>query len=974
MRDLKELLKKDLKDYKGIPFWSWNDKLDNEELKRQIRQMKESGIGGFFMHARGGLKTEYMGEEWFSATKACIEEAKAQNMNAWCYDENGWPSGFAGMKLLEDSANHVHYITHELKDSFDATALAVYKIENDNIVRIFENSGDVKEYLCIYDKTNSSVVDILNEEVVGKFIDETHKKYYERFKDDFGNAMLGFFTDEPQYYRWDTAYTPVILKAYKDEYNEDVLNTLGALFVDCQQAYELRFKYWRLMNKLFVTAFAKQIYDWCEEHNCKLTGHAVEESGLFLQMWCCAGIMPFYEYEQIPGIDWLGREISTELTPRQVSSVAQQLGKKQVLTETFACTGWDVTPKELKRIAEWQYVNGVNLMAHHLYPYSIRGQRKRDYPTFFSECNPWTVEFKHFNDYFTTLGYMLAESTEPAHVAIIHPMHSAYLTYNREKDYESVKELEDDFRALVEKFGAANILHHYVDELLLEKYGKVCGKKLIMGLCEYDYVVIPKMKGLDSSTANLLKQYIQNGGNIYLEDEKPCFIDGKKAGLEFLKANTIFEAMQNKEFEISHKDTEIRSTYRKSDFGDFLYAVNLSNDKEYSVNFEINKKGARLFDLELREEKPIYYEKGEKGIKIPLIFKPGQSFVIMLDDNSIPGSKAKVNKERVSYDTNMAIVGKTENAFTIDHASISYDNIKFEEKLPIMAISDRLLKERRNGKIFLKYCFDITEIPESIFVETEKMDTSNVWLNGKNVALEKQGRLDKSFVRNDISELVKIGNNEFVFEINYFQSEHINYVLFDCKDATESLMNCLSYDTDIEAIYILGDFNVISKNGFTKGDKNTNIATGDFTITTSKETIDASKIVEQGYPFFAGEMTLEKQINIEDTNCKLQLVGRFALAEVYINDKFVSKLMFDDVCDLSGFANKGRNTLKIKLINSNRNLLGPFHCANDHEPYGVSPNTFDMYGTWVNGKSEQYRDSYSFVKFGVEEIIILGFE
>lgn len=971
MRDLKELLKKDLKDYQGIPFWSWNDKLDNEELKRQIRQMKQAGIGGFFMHARGGLQTEYLGEEWFSAVKACIEEAKAQNLNAWCYDENGWPSGFAGMKLLEDSANHAHYITCERKDSFDETALAVYKLVNDNIVRIFKNSDDIKEYICIYDKTNASVVDILNEEVVKKFIEETHEKYYERFKENFGDAILGFFTDEPQYFRWDTAYTPVILKAFREEYHEDVLDTLGALFVDCSEAYELRFKYWRLMNKLFVTAFAKQIYDWCCEHNCLFTGHAVEESSLSGQMWCCAGIMPFYEYEQIPGIDWLGREISTEMAPRQVSSAAQQLGKKQVLTETFACAGWDVTPKELKRIAEWQYVNGVNLMCHHLYPYSIRGQRKRDYPAFYSECNPWTVEFKHFNDYFTTLGYMLAESNEAAHVAIIHPMHSAYLTYNRQKDYESVKQLEEDFRALIEKFGAANILHHYVDETLLEKYGKVDGNKLIMGLCQYDYVVIPKMQSLDSSTVKLLKEYVQNGGKLYLEGEKPCFVDGKKAELDFLKTNVPFEAMVNEEYEINHKDTEIRSTYRKSDFGDFIYAVNLSKEKEYDLEFKVNAKGAKLFDLEHKKEKPVYFEKEENQIKVPLCFKPGQSFVILLDDHAVSGAGMQTYDKEVIYDTNVRIAAKTENALTIDYARISYDNKSYEEKLPIMAISDRLLKERRNGKVFLKYSFDVTEVPESIFVETERMPVSNVWLNGENVTIDKQGRLDRSFVRTDIKKLVKLGCNEFVFEIDYFQSENVYHVLFDLKDGTESLLNCLSYDTDIEAIYIMGDFHVVSKTGFVKGDKGTSVANGDFTIIKSMESIDASKIVEQGYPFFAGEMTIEKQVFLEDPDCKLKLVGRFALAEVYLNDRFVSKLMFDDGCDLTEYAKAGLNNLKVKLINSNRNLLGPFHCSYDHEPYGVGPGTFDMYGSWVDGKSKQYRDSYSFAKFGIDEFLLL---
>ena len=58
-------LKNPPKKYRPIPFWSWNEKLDAAETRRQIAMMDEAGIGGYFMHARGGLQTEYMGEEWF---------------------------------------------------------------------------------------------------------------------------------------------------------------------------------------------------------------------------------------------------------------------------------------------------------------------------------------------------------------------------------------------------------------------------------------------------------------------------------------------------------------------------------------------------------------------------------------------------------------------------------------------------------------------------------------------------------------------------------------------------------------------------------------------------------------------------------------------------------------------------------------------------------------------------------------------
>ena len=64
------------KKYSPIPFWSWNDELDPKELVDQIEWMHENGIGGFFMHARTGLKTPYLKEKWFECVEACLKKAK----------------------------------------------------------------------------------------------------------------------------------------------------------------------------------------------------------------------------------------------------------------------------------------------------------------------------------------------------------------------------------------------------------------------------------------------------------------------------------------------------------------------------------------------------------------------------------------------------------------------------------------------------------------------------------------------------------------------------------------------------------------------------------------------------------------------------------------------------------------------------------------------------------------------------------
>ena len=199
------------KDYRPIPFWSWNDKLEKNKLIEQIRWMKENGMGGFFMHARSGLQTEYLSEEWMQCIEACVDEAKKLDMKAWIYDENGWPSGFVGGKLLDKEENHDKYILVKAGE-FDENATVSYLMTDNELVRVPHTIQQKEEenYLNLYIHVAVSTVDILNPEVVDQFINLTHEKYKERYGEKFSDYIEGFFTDEPQYQRWNTPYTDMV--------------------------------------------------------------------------------------------------------------------------------------------------------------------------------------------------------------------------------------------------------------------------------------------------------------------------------------------------------------------------------------------------------------------------------------------------------------------------------------------------------------------------------------------------------------------------------------------------------------------------------------------------------------------------------------------------------------------------------------------------------------------------------------------
>src|SRR5947209_9725514 len=82
--------------YRLVPLWFWNGDMDTKEIVQQIGEMAEKGVGGFFIHARQGLKIPYLSEQWFQLVAVAIETARQYGLHAWLYDEYPYPSGMSG--------------------------------------------------------------------------------------------------------------------------------------------------------------------------------------------------------------------------------------------------------------------------------------------------------------------------------------------------------------------------------------------------------------------------------------------------------------------------------------------------------------------------------------------------------------------------------------------------------------------------------------------------------------------------------------------------------------------------------------------------------------------------------------------------------------------------------------------------------------------------------------------------------------
>ncbi len=963
---IEKMIADESKEHSSIPFWSWNDKLDVKMLGEQINDMKALGMRGFFMHARAGLETEYLSDEWFDSVRYCVGEAKKLGMEAWAYDENGWPSGFGGGELLKDEQNQACGLVVNMSDkfpSFDENILGVYTVSQSGAERRECDCG-ASEYVVIRRKRDFSYVDTMNPSVTEKFLAYTHERYKRELGDSFGKEMPGFFTDEPQYFRYGTPWSDTFLKTFKKKYGYDVLDMLPAMFFDYEGAEAQRYDYYLLCHESFYNGFMKPVYDWCSENGVKLTGHGIEEWSISGQMACCAGVMPFYMYQHIPGIDYLRRDVRNINGARQLGSVCEQTGKKVRLTESFACCGWDVSPRELKRIAELQFAGGANLLCEHLYAYSERGQRKRDYPNHYSEHNTWHKYYGEFVKHFANLGAALSQGKEIADTLVIQPMRSAYLHYKRSLKAASIATLDNDYNRFVEKISKDHIPFHFGDEGIMESIGSVEGNRIRIGECLYDSVILPYCETLTANTVKLIDEYISNGGKLCIVGDKPSRIDGRLSE-NMPQANITYDEIAAGVCIKIKNNIPLHMQIRNIGGDKLLFLANTSSDTYNDVEITVEAcRGLEELDIDTLERKPVRGKRNNDGsVTVMYSFGDSQSCLLIESDTKMLDTVCDAEKRYMELGEKFELVGERENMLTLDSAQISKDGNGFSKVRPIVRIKDNLLREKYEGKLILRYSFKTDFIPAKLLLVVEPMKYSSVCINGNNILPCGETRIDKRFCAYNIAPFAVNGENTIDMELDYFQSEEVYRVLYG--GGNEALRNCLCFDTEIEAVYLFGDFRVVSDSIFESCERNNLRTDGNFYLCQMKKSIDLKNIVCDGYPFFAGELEAETVLMFEEgMPTVLKLGGRFAVCGININGTKLNCGIFDDEFELKPYLKNGENVLRIKICLSNRNLLGPHHGINP-EPTSVVPTTFSYESMWDGDKCSEYIPSYAFVKFGI---------
>lgn len=1002
---LSSQFKEPANEYTTAPFFVWNAEITKEEIDNFLTDFKNAGSSQVFIHPRPGLVTAYLSDKWFELYKHAVDKGKELGMKVWIYDENSYPSGFAGGHVpdkMPESVNQgqgLRMVKFEtLPDTADKYYLCL-KEENgsfkDLTATLSEEKGKTGKYNLFFKTYNGksdwyggfSYIDLLYPGVTQKFIEITMSGYEKNLGDEFGKTIPGTFTDEPQLNSpGGIRFTPDLFKVFQEKWGYDLKPNLPSLYEEVGDWKKVRHNYTKTLLDLFIDRWAKPWFEYCESKGLKFTGHYWEHE--WPNMRPGGDNMAMYIWHQVPAIDMLFNQFN-DSTPsaqfgnvralKELSSAANQSGRSRTLSETYGGSGWDLTFTEMKRNGDWEYALGVNFMNQHLTYFTLAGARKYDYPPSFDYHEPWWNNYKYINDHYARLSLALSSGKQVNDILVIEPTTTSWLYDSYAKRGQKVGEIGQTFQSFVTKLEKNQVEYDLGSESIIQTLGSASGGKLRVGQASYSRVVIPPLtENLDEKSFLLLKKFVSGGGSL-IAFSVPTMVNGTQS--EEMK--TFFEAHASKIATPGKLDNEAIAKYMSSTdvmfsevTGGMLYhhTRNLADGKVIfiinssltdSLTGKISVSGKDVVEMNTLTGDLNGYPKEEQGDKVKASFSlaPAGSLLLFIPSvkiNGYPIPVQPVNFTKLDAASPITVTRDADNAIMIDFCDITLGG-ETTKDLHVFNAADKVFKYFgfKNGNPW----------NTSVQFKTNIVDRDTFGLNTGFTAsyhFTVKGKFDftslKAVVERQALWSVFINGKEIKPEDGKWWLDR-NFAVFNIGGFVKEGENTIELKTspmkihaETEPVYIVGNFAVEP-------------AAKGWTIKAPVKEYSTGSWIHQGLPFYSWGMTYWRDYQVEKTEGKYEVaLGDWngTVAEVIVNGKPAGLLAFPPYrADITNFINPGKNKVGIRVTGSLKNLLGPHH---NNPSIGIASPWM-----WRNVKSYPSGKDYRMYDYGLmEEFVLLN--
>jgi hypothetical protein len=559
-------------------WWWFGPAVTKTELEREMRLMKEGGIGGFEVQATYplwpddpslGIKNfPYLSDEFIDALRFTSAKAKELGLRMDLTLGSGWPYGGPSVPVTDAAAM---LRTERVKGPSNSRRVAVPNIApGEKLLAVFAahmqgqaasqqtgpstlRADDPRELTDIHDgavwlpagvdqsheilffmasRTGMQVKRpaVGAEGYVLNHLDATATEHYlqnvgDRLMQAFpSDRPYAIFCDSLEVYSQD--WTPDFLEEFQKRRGYDLKPYLPALIADIgPKTLDIRRDWGKTLTELYSERFLVPLHDWAKRNHTLLR---VQNYGL------PAVALSGYANVDLP--EGEGAQWKVVRGTRWASSASHIYGRPVTSSETWTWLHSPVfraTPLDMKAEADRHFLMGINQLVGHGWPYT---PERVEYPGWrfyasavFDEKNPWWIVMPDITKYLQRSSYLLRQGRAVNDVALYLPNDDgwAHFTNGNPHLIEILRDrLGTDVISTILDSGYG---FDFFDDEVLMKTGRIEQDKLVLGSSRYRVVVLPGVERIPLETLRKLEEFVRGGGILIATRRLPEIAPGLKA-------------------------------------------------------------------------------------------------------------------------------------------------------------------------------------------------------------------------------------------------------------------------------------------------------------------------------------------------------------------------------------------------------------------------------------------------------------
>jgi hypothetical protein len=556
-------------------WWWFGPAVTKPEIERELRKMKEGGIGGVEVQpvypllpddpANGIKNIPYLSDEFLDVLRFTALKCKELGMRFDLTLGSGW--SFGGAKtpiseaagqlrvervkappsttsvllpsmipaeklvaafvrtvspsnqqpLLEESVGDTWHEVTNIKDGAVWLQPASYNVE----LMFFISSRSGMQVKRPSFGAEGYVLNHLDKPSVENYLRSTGDRLFQAF--DKTTIPYSIFCDSLEVYNQD--WTDDFLAEFQRRRGYDLKPYLPALIengrmnsiTNAAKIADIRYDWGRTITELFNERFMVPMQAWAKAHGTRfrIQGYGIPPAAISSNQWADIA-------------DGEGAQWKVVRAARWASSANHIYGRNVTSSETWTWLHSPVfraTPLDLKAEADIHFLQGINQLIGHGWAYT---PPQVEYPGWrfyaageYSEDNPWWIVMPDLARYLQRMSWLMRQGIPQNDVALYLPNADAYARFTAGKVHliDVERELVGD-KLMPSIFEAGFNLDFFDDEMLKTNTGDVLEKHKV--------VVLPGIERMPLESLKKLEAFAEKGGSIVVTRRFPSLVPGLK--------------------------------------------------------------------------------------------------------------------------------------------------------------------------------------------------------------------------------------------------------------------------------------------------------------------------------------------------------------------------------------------------------------------------------------------------------------